>query len=103
MIISGGENVYPAEVEAVLYEMPGIADVGVIGLPDPKWGERVVAVVVAAPGATVTAADVTAFASDKLARYKMPSQIEFVDELPRNPQGKVLKRVLRERFGKSSG
>jgi fatty-acyl-CoA synthase len=103
MIISGGENVYPAEVEAVLYEMPGIADVGVIGLPDPKWGERVVAVIVAAPGASVTAADVTAFASDKLARYKMPSQIEFVDELPRNPQGKVLKRVLRERFAKSGG
>ncbi|MGH9400146.1 MAG: AMP-binding enzyme, partial [Thermoanaerobaculia bacterium] len=98
MVITGGENVYPAEVEAVLHEMPEIADVGVVGLPDERWGERVVAVVVRAPGAALTAADVAAFADGKLARYKIPRQIEFVDALPRNAQGKILKRVLRDQL-----
>ncbi|MGH9315505.1 MAG: AMP-binding enzyme, partial [Thermoanaerobaculia bacterium] len=98
MVITGGENVYPAEVEAVLHEMPEIADVGVVGLPDEMWGERVVAVVVRAPGAALTAADVAAFAEGKLARYKIPRQIEFVDALPRNAQGKILKRVLRDQL-----
>jgi fatty-acyl-CoA synthase len=98
MVITGGENVYPAEVEAVLYQMPAIAEVGVIGLPDEKWGERVVAVVVPAPGAGLTAEQVVAFTEGKLARYKMPKQVEFVEALPRNPQGKLVKRVLRERF-----
>ena len=98
MIITGGENVYPAEVETVLHEMPEIADVAVIGLPDEKWGERVVAVVVAAKGTRPTAESVIAFTQGKLARFKMPRHVEFVDALPRNPQGKLLKRVLRERF-----
>jgi len=98
MVITGGENVYPAEVEAVLYQMPGIAEVGVIGLPDEKWGESVVAVVVAAPGVRLTAEQVIAFTDGKLARYKMPRRVEFLDALPRNPQGKLLKRVLRERY-----
>ena len=98
MVITGGENVYPAEVEAVLYQMPGIAEAGVIGLPDERWGERVVAVVVAAPGVSLTAEQVIAFTEGRLARYKMPRQVEFVGSLPRNPQGKLLKRVLREMF-----
>jgi fatty-acyl-CoA synthase len=98
MVITGGENVYPAEVEAVLYKMPGIAEVGVIGLPDEKWGESVVAVVVAAPGMRLTAEQVIAFTDGRLARYKMPRRVEFLDALPRNPQGKLLKRVLRERY-----
>jgi fatty-acyl-CoA synthase len=98
MVITGGENVYPAEVEAVLHQMPGVADCGVVGLSDERWGERVVAVVVRAPGAALTPADVVAFAEGKLARYKIPKQVEFVDALPRNPQGKILKRVLREQF-----
>lgn len=98
MVITGGENVYPAEVEAVLHQLPGVADVGVVGLADDRWGERVVAVVVRAPGAALTAADVIAFAEGKLARFKIPKQVEFVDALPRNPQGKTLKRVLREQL-----
>jgi fatty-acyl-CoA synthase len=102
MIISGGENVYPAEVEAVIHEMEAVADVGVIGLPDEKWGEKVVAVVVAAEGARLEPEDVIAFTNDKLARFKMPRQVELVDELPRNPQGKILKRVLRDQYGGGS-
>ena len=78
--------------------MPEIAEAAVIGLPDEKWGERVVAVVVPKPGATVSAEDIVAFACGRLARYKVPRQVEFVAALPRNAQGKVLKRVLREQF-----
>ncbi len=99
MVISGGENIYPAEVESVLHDCPGVADVAVIGLPDERWGETVVAVVVPEPGATVTLEEVRAFAEDRLARYKLPTRIETVDVLPRNPAGKVLKFELRERFG----
>jgi fatty-acyl-CoA synthase len=99
MIISGGENVYPAEVEKVIHEMNEVADVGVIGLPDEKWGERVVAIIVAKPDTDLQPEDVIAFTDGKLARFKMPRQIELIDELPRNPQGKILKRVLRAQFG----
>ena len=99
MIITGGENVYPAEIEAVIHEMEEVADVGVIGLPDEKWGEKVVAVVVAAEGVSLEPEDVIAFTDGKLARFKMPKQVEQLDELPRNPQGKILKRVLRDQYG----
>lgn len=98
MVISGGENVYPAEVETVIHEMPEVADVGVIGLEDEKWGERVVAIVVPSPGVDLEPEDVIAYTEGKLARFKMPRQVEMVEELPRNPQGKILKRVLREQF-----
>jgi fatty-acyl-CoA synthase len=98
MVITGGENVYPAEVEAVLHQMPEVADAGVIGLPDETWGERVVAVIVVKRGARLSASDVVAFTEGKLARYKMPRQVEFVDALPRNAQGKILKRVLRDQL-----
>jgi len=96
MVISGGENVYPAEVESCLYEHPAIAEVAVIGAPDDKWGERVVAVVALKPGAQLTLEALQAFGSAKLARYKLPRELRLVDELPRNPTGKVLKSRLRE-------
>ena len=97
MIISGGENVYPAEVEGVLMQHPGIGDAAVIGQSSARWGESAVAIVVRKDPALDTAG-VLAFVSDKLARYKQPVAVEFVDEVPRNPSGKVLKRVLREQF-----
>jgi O-succinylbenzoate-CoA ligase len=97
MLISGGENVYPAEIENVLLGHPGIADAGVIGVPSDKWGESPLAVIVRSDAA-VTADDVIAFCKGKLAPYKTVKAVEFVDEIPRNPSGKILKRELRERF-----
>ncbi|MBA4747545.1 MAG: long-chain fatty acid--CoA ligase [Sphingopyxis sp.] len=99
MYISGGENVYPAEIENILFEMSAIHEVAVIGLADPKWGEVGCAVVVPADGAVPTLEDVRAFCGDRLARFKQPARLEIVDELPRNATGKVLKFELRARFG----
>lgn len=99
MYITGGENVYPAEVENALYAMEAIHEVAVIGLPDPKWGEYGCAVIVPRPGATVTIEEVKLHCGDRLARYKHPARLELVDALPRNATGKVLKFELRERFG----
>jgi long-chain acyl-CoA synthetase len=99
MIVSGGENVYSVEVENVLIEDPRINDVAVIGVPSEKWGESVKAIVVREPGvASLTAGEVIAYAKANLAGYKCPTSVEFVDELPRNPSGKILKRVLRQQF-----
>jgi len=98
MIISGGENVYPAEVEDCLYQHPGIAEAAVIGLPDSRWGEVVLAIVVIKPGTSVTEQEVLEHTRGRLARYKQPRRVEFVEALPRNPAGKVLKFELRERF-----
>ena len=95
MIVSGGENVYPAEVENVLLSYPSIVDAAVIGVPDPKWGETVKAVVVLGPGETLDEADVIAHCRAALAHYKCPTSVDSVDALPRNPSGKVLKRELR--------
>ena len=103
MIISGGENIYPAEVEDVLYGHPGIAEVAVIGLPDERWGETVRAVVVCKPGLTLSPEEVIEYAQGRLARYKQPRSVVFTDVLPRNPAGKVLKFELRERFGTTGG
>jgi len=103
MVITGGENVYPAEVESVLYEHPSIAEVAVIGEPDEKWGEAVTAVVALKPGTTLTLEQLQEHASQKLARYKIPRRMHIVPALPRNPTGKVLKYVLRDRFAKSAG
>jgi fatty-acyl-CoA synthase len=102
MIISGGENIYCAEVENVLAAHPAIVEVAVIGPPDQKWGEVPVAVVAVAPdaaGTGVTLADLDGFLTERLARYKHPKALEVVDALPRNPAGKVLKTELRTRFG----
>ena len=99
MIVTGGENVYSKEVEDVIYTVAGVAEASIIGLPDPHWGENVTAVVVAAPGATVTEDEVIAACRAALAGYKKPKRVFFVDELPRNASGKILKRELRDRFG----
>lgn len=96
MLISGGENVYPAEVEKVLAAHPDIADVAVVGTPDERWGEVVTAVVVARPGAEVDLDSVQTFARTQLGGYKVPRRLELVAELPRNASGKVLKRDLRD-------
>ena len=101
MVISGGENVYPAEVESVLYDHPAIAEIAVIGVPDEQWGEAVVAVAVLKQGANLDLDELRAFATDRLARFKLPRRLEVVDALPRNPAGKVLKFELRIRFGGS--
>ena len=98
MIISGGENIYPAEVEMLLSAHPAVAEVAVIGVPDAKWGETVKACVVVRAGAEASAAELIAYTRERLAHYKCPTSIDFVDALPRNPSGKVLKRVLREPY-----
>ncbi len=95
MIVSGGENVYPAEVESALFGHPAVADVAVIGVPDERWGEAVKAIVVKKPGAGVTPEELIAFARERIAGYKVPKSIDFADMLPRNPSGKILKRELR--------
>jgi fatty-acyl-CoA synthase len=99
MVITGGENVYPAEVESVLYDHPAINEIAVIGLPDERWGEMVVAVAALREGATVDLEELREFASERLARYKLPRRLEIVPALPRNLVGKVLKFELRARFG----
>ncbi|MDZ7784330.1 MAG: long-chain-fatty-acid--CoA ligase [Halioglobus sp.] len=98
MIISGGENIYPAEVENVLAASPEVQEAAVIGVPSPKWGETPLAIVVPAPGASPTAQSLRAFCREHLAGYKVPQLFEVVDSLPRNPSGKLLKPQLRERF-----
>ena len=102
MIISGGENVYPAEVENALADHPAVADIAVIGVPHERWGETVKAVVVPASGSDPTPDDLVAFARTRLARYKCPTSVEFVSDLPRTPTGKVLKKVLREQYVEQS-
>ena len=103
MIISGGVNIYPAEIEAVLYAHPAVADAAVIGVPDDQWGESVKAVVQLRPGATATAEELIAFCDERIAGYKKPRSVDFVDEMPREPAGKLLKRVLRERYWAGAG
>jgi long-chain acyl-CoA synthetase len=98
MIVSGGENVYPAEVENVLMGHPAIADVAVIGVPHEKWGETAKAIVVKVPDADVTEAEIIAYAKERLATFKCPTSVDWTDVLPRNPSGKVLKKDLREPY-----
>ena len=99
LIITGGENVSPVEVEEVLRTHPDVADVAVIGTPHPKWGEQVTAVVVARAGARRDGDALAAFAATRLSGYKKPRRVEFVEALPRNPANKVMTGVLKERFG----
>ncbi|MGC4081535.1 MAG: AMP-binding protein [Vicinamibacterales bacterium] len=95
MIVSGGENVYPSEVESVLTAHPAVADAGVVGVPDGRWGSRIVAFVVLAPGAAATADDLDTFLRGRIASFKVPKTITFVPALPRNAAGKLLRRELR--------
>ena len=96
MIISGSENVYPAEVEAALMRHPDVLECAVIGVPDAKWGETVKAVVVRRQGTNLNEATLIAWARDQLAGFKRPTSVDFIDSLPRNASGKLLKRTLRE-------
>jgi long-chain acyl-CoA synthetase len=99
MIVTGGENVYSGEVEAVIYGHPAVREAAVFGVPDSQWGELVMACVVLKPDATLTADDLVAFCRRSLASYKVPRRIEFSDaDLPKSSSGKVLKKTLRERF-----
>jgi acyl-CoA synthetase (AMP-forming)/AMP-acid ligase II len=98
MIISGGENIYPAEIEKVIAGMPGVAQVAVIGQPDPKWGEVPMACIVAQPDSSLDEKGVQEYCQEKIARYKIPKKVKFMDSLPFTPTGKVQKRILRERL-----
>ena len=101
MIVSGGENIYPAEIERVLAEHPKVFEVAVVGVPDDKWGESPRACVVTRPGETVTIEELVAFCDGKIARYKYPRSLFTLDALPRSSMGKVLRRELREQFWKT--
>jgi acyl-CoA synthetase (AMP-forming)/AMP-acid ligase II len=98
MILTGGENVYPREVEEVLYRHPAVVEAAVLGAPDPKWGEKVVAVVCVRDGHEVTGAEIVAFCREEIAGYKKPKHVVFIEALPKNASGKVLKRELRDRI-----
>jgi acyl-CoA synthetase (AMP-forming)/AMP-acid ligase II len=103
MIVSGAENIYPAEVENALHGHPAVADCAVIGVPDERWGEAVKAVVVLKPGSSVSADDLIAHARTRIAGYKAPKSVDFIDALPRNPSGKILKRELRKDYWPQGG
>jgi fatty-acyl-CoA synthase len=94
MIVSGGENVFPSEVEDLLLQHPAIAEACVVGVPDEQWGQRLRACLVAAPGGALTVGEVQVFVRGRLAGYKVPRDVVFLDELPRNATGKILRRQL---------
>ena len=99
MIVTGGENVYSGEVEAVIYQHPAVREVAVFGIPDPRWGELVAACVVRRPGKTLSEDELIAHCRRALANYKVPRRVELSDaELPKSGTGKILKRILREPF-----
>ncbi len=98
MIISGGENIYPAEVESAVCDHPDVAEAAVIGVPDDTWGEAVKAIVVLKPGKQATAADIIGFTRTRIAGFKTPKTVDFIEALPRNPSGKILRRHLREPY-----
>ncbi len=98
MIISGGVNIYPREVEEVLYSHPAILEAAVIGVPDAYWGEALKAVVVVTPGASLSAPEVIAYCDRHLASFKKPKSVDFRQELPKSPQGKILKKEIRKTF-----
>src|SRR6267378_3283740 len=98
MIISGGENIYPAEVESAICDHPDVAEVAVVGVPDDKWGEAVKAIVVMKPGKQTTATDIINFIRERIAGFKTPKSVDFIEALPRNPSGKILRRNLRDPY-----
>ena len=101
MFISGGENVYPAEVENAIFELPQVAEAAVIGVRYEKWGEVGRAIVALKPGTVLTEAEILEFLKGRLAKYKVPRGVVFIDQLPRNAAGKVLKNTLREKYPQS--
>jgi acyl-CoA synthetase (AMP-forming)/AMP-acid ligase II len=103
MIISGGENIYPAEVENAIFGHPDVADVAVIGVPDEKWGEAVKAVIVPKPGREPDPAAIIAWARERIAGFKAPKSVDLIAELPRNASGKILRRELREPYWAAVG
>ncbi|MGL6043188.1 MAG: AMP-binding protein, partial [Sandaracinobacteroides sp.] len=103
MIVSGAENIYPAEVENALFAHPAVRDAAVIGVPDARWGEAVKAIVVLKPGESVEAEALIAHCRTRIAGYKCPKTVDFVDELPRNPSGKVLKKEIRKAYWPEGG
>jgi acyl-CoA synthetase (AMP-forming)/AMP-acid ligase II len=100
MIISGGENIYPTEIDDLLSEHPKILQAAVVGVPDEKWGEAVKAVAVLKPGEQLSESEVIAYCKAHLAGYKCPRSVDFIDSLPMNPTGKILKREIREKYWK---
>jgi long-chain acyl-CoA synthetase len=100
MIITGGENVYPREVEEVLYTRLEVEECAVIGLPDPEWGERVTALIIPRPGETIDQQALTAYLKSHLSSFKVPKAYRVVEDFPKSPAGKILKRELREKEGK---
>ncbi|MDP7252125.1 MAG: AMP-binding protein, partial [Planctomycetota bacterium] len=104
MIISGGENIYPREIEEVIVQHPAVREVAVIGVPDPAWGEAIKAVVSLVPGEEVTEEQLIDFCRDHIASYKKPKSVDFVNEIPKNNNGKIVKKELREKYwqGKES-
>jgi fatty-acyl-CoA synthase len=102
MYISGGENVYPAEIEQVIYQLPSVAEAAVIGIPDERWGECGMAIVVIKVGENLTSDEIIAQCAKNLARFKVPKSVTFIESLPRNAAGKVLKRDLRLMFSPSN-
>lgn len=98
MIITGGFNVYPSEVEHAIATLAAVQEVAMVGAPDPKWGEAITAVVVVRPGFTLTAEEVRAVCRQQLAPYKAPKRVEFWDTLPKSERGKILRRVVRDQY-----
>src|SRR5262249_25943359 len=98
MVISGGVNIYPAEIESELHKMPGVADCAVFGIPDEEYGEAVCAIVQPQPERTLSEVDVRTYLRGRMAGYKVPKRIEFESDLPREDSGKIFKRKLRERY-----
>ena len=98
MIITGGENVYPREVEEVLYTRPEVQECAVIGLPDPEWGERVTALIIPQPGKTIDMKELNVYLKSRLSSFKVPKEYHMVEDFPKSPAGKILKRELREHW-----
>jgi acyl-CoA synthetase (AMP-forming)/AMP-acid ligase II len=98
MIVTGGENVYSREVEDFLYKHPAVAEAAVVGVPDPVWVERVHALVILKTGASASEDEIIGFCKEGLASYKAPKSVEFVESLPKNPQGKILKKEIRTKY-----
>jgi long-chain acyl-CoA synthetase len=103
MVISGGVNIYPAEIEAVLHDMPGVHDCAVFGIPHDEFGEVVAAAVELVPGAALTAEEVQVYLREHIANYKIPRQVTFHDALPREDTGKIFKRLLRDPYWEQAG